>query len=244
MGHSLGSDEFRDRGMQEARQSDALPINSPFERLANQPLNPQLEEKIGKIRRIRRWLTRDLTSLAVGVSASILLGCLFVAAALWEEKPLPLDGLADYAIAVWAVFACGVFTGFFLILGCFLVEHLEFLRRCRFAYVVALLVWAAFCALIWQERSTEMTRNGRPPPGLDDFCRMGFATLPLATFAACIPLLGIGAITSLFMRRTKGPPSGSLLTHKSADCSTKLATERRIDDEFFTNQPGPCDNPG
>jgi len=242
MSDSLGSDEIRNRATQEVRQPDALPLDSRFERLANQPLDHELVEKIGAIRKIRKWLTRDLTSVAVGLSASILTGCLYVAAVLWEDKPLPVDGPAEYAIAVWAAFAGGIITGFFLILGSFLVEHVKFLRRWRFAYGVALLVWATVLALGWDERSTEMAKNGRPPPGLDEFCLMAFGSLPTTTFAACIPLLVIGAITSLFVRRTKRPDASSLVTDESTNCCNKLATDRSINDESFTNRPGPGDN--
>jgi hypothetical protein len=243
MSEGSRSDKFRDRATQEARQADTSSVDHRFGKLAKQSLDPRLIAKVGTIRKIRRWLTRDLTSLAVGMSASVLLGGPYFAATLREGSPLP-SGLAGYAIAVWGVIASGLITGFFLILACYLVEHVTFLRRWRFAYGVALLMWAAFCMLLWNERTTELREKGREPPGIAEFWELGFAALSGAAFAACIPLLVIGAITSLFMRRTKGRPSDSLLTAEAADCAKTLINDRRTNDEALTNRPGPSGNVG
>jgi hypothetical protein len=246
-----GSDELREQVPHKSRPTSAFPLGSRFETVANQPLNPQLDEKIGTIRRIRRRLARDFTPLVVGMTASILVSTAHLAAALSEGEALPLDGLLrtqddntsrNYAIAESAVIACGLFTGFLLILACYLVEHVKLLRRWRVAYGLVLVIWLSFWILAWRDRysNTQPYRN-RPPPSEASY--IGFTALPIAAFVACIPLLIVGAITSLFMRRAKGPRSGSLPTDKEEDFSRGMATERRINDESFTNRPGPGVNP-
>jgi hypothetical protein len=198
----------------------SLPVGSCFEDLANQPLNSQLVEKIGAIRKMRRWLTRDLTSFTVGVSASILMASLPAAPALWQGKPFRLDDkLIIYGIAACIV---GVFTGFCLMLACFVVEHMKSLRRWRFAYGVVLLLWAALWLLMWAEACKDREEEGLPPPDPTFVLGMGFMMLPVASFLSLGPLTAVGVGTS-FTRRAKRPDRDSLLARTDHQCLDEIA---------------------
>jgi hypothetical protein len=199
-----GSDQLREQVPHKPRPTSALPLGSRFETVANQPLNPQLVEKIGTIRRIRRWLERDLASFVIGFSAQVGLGALAIATILLEGEQIASDVLVAFAITT---LCCAFFSALCLILASFLVEHVKLIGRWRGAYIVVLVVWAT----LWWFMA-ENIRDNWHRGVLTLIWVTGFATLPCASLLSCIPLAVLGAITSITKRRESKAVGGATCT--------------------------------
>ena len=172
-----------------------IPEDDPLDAVAAHGLDPVLVRKIGAIRKVRRWLERDLTSFASGFCIQILLGILSLITLLVASAPRSIEAI--FAIGL-ACLTLGVFTGLCMMLAAYVVEHGKAFRRLRLSYLVVLTVWLTLWALL----AAGMDYDSRSQR-LSMIPITGFATLPCAALVACIPLTILGAINSCWNRRER-----------------------------------------
>jgi len=177
------------------------PLESRLANIANQPLNPQIAKRMGAIRKLRTWLPRDLTSFAIGFITPIVFAISIVAAAVSEGMRVTIAKLLIWGIASAVI---GLITGLCLVLGSFVVEHMERFRRWRLPYVVVLVIWVS----LWSIGAVKTWEENPKEHRIAFACFMGVSVLPFAAILACIPLTLLGAITSRLTRHERNVVSG------------------------------------
>jgi len=172
-----------------------IPEDDLLDAVAAHGLDPVLVRKIGAIRKVRRWLERDLTSFAIGFCIQILLGILSLITLLVANAPRSIESIFALGLACLIL---GVFSGLCMMLAAYVVEHAKPFQKWRLGYLVVLAVWLTLWALL----AAGMDYDSRSQR-LSMIPITGFATLPCAALVACIPLTILGAIISLWNRHAK-----------------------------------------